>query len=175
MNPRRVVVTGLGALTPIGNSVSDFWEGLIGGKSGSAPITYFDASNFKTKFACELKNFDVLNFIEKKEIKPKPIPKKKIIKDKIVISKPKIEKQEIKKKEVAPPVQPKKTVEVKVKGGEAPLPGGAPKVLRVAPLPGLGSKAAQPPPAETLAATAPDDVCPFPRAASSLTRQASME
>ena len=69
MNPRRVVVTGLGALTPIGNSVSDFWEGLIGGKSGSAPITYFDASNFKTKFACELKNFDVLNFIEKKEIR----------------------------------------------------------------------------------------------------------
>ena len=69
MNPRRVVVTGLGALTPIGNSVSDFWEGLIGGKRGSAPITYFDASNFKTKFACELKNFDVLNFIEKKEIR----------------------------------------------------------------------------------------------------------
>ena len=69
MNPRRVVVTGLGALTPIGNSVSDFWEGLIGGKSGSATITYFDASNFKTKFACELKNFDVLNFIEKKEIR----------------------------------------------------------------------------------------------------------
>ena len=69
MNPRRVVVTGLGALTPIGNSVSDFWEGLIGGKSGSAPITYFDASNFKTKFACELKNFDVLNFIEKREIR----------------------------------------------------------------------------------------------------------
>ena len=69
MNPRRVVVTGLGALTPIGNSVSDFWEGLIGGKSGSAPITYFDASNFKSKFACELKNFDVLNFIEKKEIR----------------------------------------------------------------------------------------------------------
>ena len=69
MNPRRVVVTGLGALTPVGNSVSDFWEGLIGGKSGSAPITYFDASNFKTKFACELKNFDVLNFIEKKEIR----------------------------------------------------------------------------------------------------------
>ena len=67
MSPRRVVVTGLGALTPIGNSVSDYWEGLIGGKSGSAPITYFDTSDFKTKFACELKNFNVLDFIEKKE------------------------------------------------------------------------------------------------------------
>ena len=69
MNPRRVVVTGLGALTPIGNSVSEYWEGLIDGKSGSAPITYFDTSDFKTKFACELKNFDVLDFIEKKEIR----------------------------------------------------------------------------------------------------------
>ena len=69
MNPRRVVVTGLGALTPIGNSVSDYWEGLISGKSGSAPITYFDTSDFKTKFACELKNFDVLDFIEKKEMR----------------------------------------------------------------------------------------------------------
>ena len=67
MSPRRVVVTGLGALTPIGNSVSDYWKGLIGGKSGSAPITYFDTSDFKTKFACELKNFNVLDFIEKKE------------------------------------------------------------------------------------------------------------
>ena len=46
MNPRRVVVTGLGALTPIGNSVSEYWEGLIDGKSGSAPITYFDTSDF---------------------------------------------------------------------------------------------------------------------------------
>ncbi len=69
MNPRRVVVTGLGALTPIGNSVSDYWKGLISGKSGSAPITYFDTSNFKTKFACELKNFNPLDFIEKKEIR----------------------------------------------------------------------------------------------------------
>ena len=69
MNPRRVVVTGLGALTPIGNSVSDYWEGLISGKSGSAPITYFDTSDFKTKFACELKNFNPLDFIEKKEIR----------------------------------------------------------------------------------------------------------
>lgn len=69
MNPRRVVVTGLGALTPIGNSVSDYWQGLISGKSGSAPITYFDTSDFKTKFACELKNFNPLDFIEKKEIR----------------------------------------------------------------------------------------------------------
>ena len=66
---RRVVVTGLGALTPIGNSVSDYWQGLISGKSGSAPITYFDTSDFKTKFACELKNFNPLDFIEKKEIR----------------------------------------------------------------------------------------------------------
>ena len=55
MNPRRVVVTGLGALTPIGNTVPAYWEGLISGKSGAAPITYFDASAFKTQFACELK------------------------------------------------------------------------------------------------------------------------
>ena len=69
MNPRRVVVTGLGALTPIGNSVSDYWQGLISGKSGSAPITYFETTDFKTKFACELKNFNPLDFIEKKEIR----------------------------------------------------------------------------------------------------------
>ena len=52
MKPRRVVVTGLGALTPIGNSISEYWDGLISGKSGAAPITYFDTENFKTKFAC---------------------------------------------------------------------------------------------------------------------------
>ena len=68
MNPRRVVVTGLGALTPIGNSIPNYWNGLLGGKSGSAPITYFDTSDFKTKFACELKNFNALDFIEKKRI-----------------------------------------------------------------------------------------------------------
>jgi len=55
MQKRRVVVTGLGALTPIGNSVPDFWEGLVSGTSGAAPITRFDASKFKTQFACELK------------------------------------------------------------------------------------------------------------------------
>ena len=64
---RRVVVTGLGALTPIGNNVNDFWQSLINGVSGAGPITKFDASKFKTKFACELKNFDPLNFIEKAE------------------------------------------------------------------------------------------------------------
>ena len=50
MKPRRVVVTGLGALTPIGNNISSFWEGLISGRSGAAPITYFDVSKFKTSF-----------------------------------------------------------------------------------------------------------------------------
>jgi len=64
---KRVVVTGLGAITPIGNNVPDFWQALLGGKSGAAPITKFDATKFKTRFACELKNFDPLNFIEKSE------------------------------------------------------------------------------------------------------------
>ena len=67
MKPRRVVVTGLGALTPIGNNISSFWQGLINGKSGAAPITYFDASKFKTHFACEIKNFDPLNHFDRKE------------------------------------------------------------------------------------------------------------
>jgi 3-oxoacyl-[acyl-carrier-protein] synthase II len=64
---RRVVVTGLGALTPIGNTIQDYWNGLINGVSGAAPITYFDASKFKTQFACELKNFNVEDFIDRKE------------------------------------------------------------------------------------------------------------
>ena len=67
MEPRRVVVTGLGALTPIGNTLPEYWEGLISGTSGAAPITYFDASKFKTQFACELKGFDPLNFMDRKE------------------------------------------------------------------------------------------------------------
>ena len=66
MELRRVVVTGLGALTPIGNTVSDYWNGLISGKSGAADITYFDASLFKTQFACELKNFNPENFMDRK-------------------------------------------------------------------------------------------------------------
>ena len=64
---KRVVVTGLGALTPIGNNVNDFWQALINGVSGAAPITKFDASKFKTRFACELKDFDPLTYIEKAE------------------------------------------------------------------------------------------------------------
>ena len=67
MDLRRVVVTGLGALTPIGNTKDDYWNSLISGKSGAAPITYFDTEKFKTKFACELKNFEVTEFIDRKE------------------------------------------------------------------------------------------------------------
>lgn len=67
MNLRRVVVTGIGALTPIGNSVPEFWEGLINGVSGAAPITKFDASLFKTQFACEVKNLNVEKFLDRKE------------------------------------------------------------------------------------------------------------
>src|SRR5690606_34630431 len=67
MNLKRVVVTGLGALTPIGNNISEYWNGLISGVSGAAPITYFDASNFKTQFACEVKGFNVEDFIDRKE------------------------------------------------------------------------------------------------------------
>ncbi len=67
MKLRRVVVTGLGALTPIGNTVPEYWDGLLNGVSGAAPITRFDASKFKTQFACELKNFDPNNFFDRKE------------------------------------------------------------------------------------------------------------
>lgn len=67
MNLRRVVVTGIGALTPIGNTKDEYWEGLVGGKSGAAPITYFDTEKFKTKFACELKNFTATDFLDRKE------------------------------------------------------------------------------------------------------------
>jgi len=67
MELKRVVVTGLGALTPIGNNVAEYWNGLINGVSGAAPITHFDASNFKTQFACELKNFEVTDFIHRKD------------------------------------------------------------------------------------------------------------
>lgn len=69
MELKRVVVTGLGALTPIGNNLEEYWEGLISGKSGSAPITYFDTEKFKTKFACELKNFDPLDYFDRKEVR----------------------------------------------------------------------------------------------------------
>jgi 3-oxoacyl-[acyl-carrier-protein] synthase II len=67
MELRRVVVTGLGALTPIGNTLSAYWKGLLSGTSGAAPITYFDPTLFKTKFACELKGFDPLDHFDRKE------------------------------------------------------------------------------------------------------------
>jgi 3-oxoacyl-[acyl-carrier-protein] synthase II len=67
MELKRVVVTGLGALTPIGNTKDEYWNALISGKSGAAPITYFDTEKFKTKFACELKNFTATDFIDRKE------------------------------------------------------------------------------------------------------------
>ena len=67
MSRRRVVVTGMGALTPIGNDVSEFWESLISGVSGAANITYFDASKFKTKFACEIKGYNPEDYFERKE------------------------------------------------------------------------------------------------------------
>ncbi len=67
MELKRVVVTGLGALTPVGNTVSETWNSLINGVSGAGPITHFDASQFKTQFACEVKNFNVNDFIDRKE------------------------------------------------------------------------------------------------------------
>ena len=67
MKPRRVVITGLGALTPLGNTLPAYWEGLLSGTSGAAPITHFDSSKFKTQFACEVKDFDPLNFMDRKE------------------------------------------------------------------------------------------------------------
>ncbi|RKE98722.1 beta-ketoacyl-ACP synthase II [Ichthyenterobacterium magnum] len=66
MELKRVVVTGLGALTPIGNTKDEYWDALVSGKSGAAPITYFDTEKFKTKFACEVKNFNVTDFIDRK-------------------------------------------------------------------------------------------------------------
>ena len=64
---RRVVITGIGSLTPIGNNASQYWESLKAGVSGAAPITYFNTENFKTKFACELKNFQATDFLDRKE------------------------------------------------------------------------------------------------------------
>lgn len=69
MHLRRVVITGIGAITPIGNTAPEYWSSLINGKSGGAPITRFDTAKFKTRFACEVKNFDPLNFFEKKDVK----------------------------------------------------------------------------------------------------------
>jgi 3-oxoacyl-[acyl-carrier-protein] synthase II len=67
MQLKRVVVTGVGAVTPLGNNVNDYWNNLINGVSGAAPITRFDASKFKSQFACEVKNFNVEDYIDKKE------------------------------------------------------------------------------------------------------------
>jgi len=67
MPEKRVVVTGLGALTPIGNNVSEFWNNLVNGESGADKITRFDASSFKTQFACEVKNFEPTNYLDRKE------------------------------------------------------------------------------------------------------------
>lgn len=67
MELKRVVITGLGALTPIGNSVNEYWESLVNGVSGAAPIQQFDAEKFKTQFACEVKNFNVQDHLDRKE------------------------------------------------------------------------------------------------------------
>ena len=67
MELKRVVVTGLGAITPVGNTVEETWNNIIAGKSGAAPITRFDASAFKTQFACEVKNFNANDYIDRKE------------------------------------------------------------------------------------------------------------
>ncbi|MBS1507393.1 MAG: beta-ketoacyl-ACP synthase II [Bacteroidetes bacterium] len=69
MNQKRVVVTGMGALTPIGNSVAEYWANLVEGKSGAAPITHFDASKFKTRFACEIKGFDFNAYFDRPELR----------------------------------------------------------------------------------------------------------
>ncbi|HCO83958.1 MAG TPA: beta-ketoacyl-[acyl-carrier-protein] synthase II, partial [Arenibacter sp.] len=66
---KRVVITGLGALTPIGNSVNEFWESAIKGKTGASKITKFDPSLFKTTFASEIKNFTPENYLDRNEIK----------------------------------------------------------------------------------------------------------
>ena len=67
MELKRVVVTGLGAVTPLGNTPEETWQSMINGVSGAAPITLFDASNFKTQFACEVKNFNPADWMDRKE------------------------------------------------------------------------------------------------------------
>ena len=69
MQLKRVVVTGLGALTPIGNNIQEYWDALISGKSGAAPITYYDTEKHKTKFACEVKNFNIEELYRSKRSK----------------------------------------------------------------------------------------------------------
>ena len=67
MELKRVVITGMGAQTPLGNNVADYWQGLLSGVSGAAPITLFDVSRFKTRFACEVKDFDPGKYFDRKE------------------------------------------------------------------------------------------------------------
>ena len=69
MQLKRVVVTGLGALTPLGNNLNDYWNNLIKGVSGAGPITKFDPEKFKTKFACEVKNYDPMDHFDRKEVR----------------------------------------------------------------------------------------------------------
>ena len=69
MELKRVVVTGIGAITPLGNNVEESWENLKKGVSGAAPITHFDASQFKTQFACEVKGFNAQDYIDRKEVR----------------------------------------------------------------------------------------------------------
>lgn len=69
MELKRVVVTGMGAVTPLGNTVEETWENILAGKSGAAPITHFDTTLFKTHFACEVKNFDATKYIDRKEVR----------------------------------------------------------------------------------------------------------
>ena len=67
MELKRVVVTGMGAITPLGKSVPEYWDGLINGVSGADTITQFDISKFKTKFACEVRDFEPTDYLDKKE------------------------------------------------------------------------------------------------------------
>ena len=67
MELKRVVVTGLGAITPLGNSAEETWQNMLNGVSGAGPITHFDTSQFKTQFACEVKGFDAANYMDRKE------------------------------------------------------------------------------------------------------------
>ena len=67
MELKRVVITGIGAISPLGHTAQETWEAVVAGKSGAGPITLFDASKFKTTFACEVKGFDVAKYIDRKE------------------------------------------------------------------------------------------------------------
>ena len=69
MELKRVVVTGIGAVTPLGNTAAETWQNMLNGVSGASPITHFDASKFKTQFACEVKNFNPLDHFDRKEVR----------------------------------------------------------------------------------------------------------